>query len=137
MSDRNLEQRINVKSCVKIGESASEILAQLKNGVFWDVAPCGSWKNWSSDETSVFPRATRRNIPEDTILHSHRRENLNSYIAELSLACCEYAMKKSSVFEWHIRFVEGEEVCKMTQELGRLKRKGNVQIQTENKPCLA
>jgi hypothetical protein len=25
-------------------------------------------------------RATRRNIPEDTILHSHRRENLKSYV---------------------------------------------------------
>jgi hypothetical protein len=24
-------------------------------------------------------RATRRDIPEDTILHSHRRENLKSY----------------------------------------------------------
>jgi hypothetical protein len=24
-------------------------------------------------------RATRRNIPEDTFLHSHRRENLKSY----------------------------------------------------------
>jgi hypothetical protein len=24
-------------------------------------------------------RNTRRNIPEDTILHSHRRENLKSY----------------------------------------------------------
>jgi hypothetical protein len=27
-----------------------------------------------------FRRATRRNIPEDGILHSHRRENLRSYI---------------------------------------------------------
>jgi hypothetical protein len=34
----------------------------------------------SSSETSVLARATRHNIPEDTILHSHRRENLNSYL---------------------------------------------------------
>jgi hypothetical protein len=30
-------------------------------------------------ETSVLTRVTWRNIPEDTILHSHRRENLKSY----------------------------------------------------------
>jgi hypothetical protein len=32
-----------------------------------------------SSETSVLTRVTRRNNPEDTILHSHRRENLKSY----------------------------------------------------------
>jgi hypothetical protein len=39
----------------------------VKNGVFWDVTLCGSC-----------------NIPESTILHSHRRENLKSYIEYLS-----------------------------------------------------
>jgi hypothetical protein len=32
-----------------------------------------------SSETSVLTRTTRHHIPEDTILHSHRRENLKSY----------------------------------------------------------
>jgi hypothetical protein len=32
-----------------------------------------------TSETSVITRATRRNNPEDTILHSHRRENFKSY----------------------------------------------------------
>jgi hypothetical protein len=31
--------------------------------------------------TAVLTRATQRNIPEDAILHSHRRENLKSYRA--------------------------------------------------------
>jgi hypothetical protein len=33
-----------------------------------------------SFETSVLIRTTRRHIPEDGILHSHRRENLRSHI---------------------------------------------------------
>jgi hypothetical protein len=32
-----------------------------------------------SSETLVLARATRRYIPEDGILHTHRRENLKSY----------------------------------------------------------
>jgi hypothetical protein len=31
-----------------------------------------------SSETPIFTKTTRRHIPEDDILHSHRRENLKS-----------------------------------------------------------
>jgi hypothetical protein len=40
-----------------------------------------------SSETSVLTRATRRNNPEDTILHSHCRENLKSYIDIIHSHC--------------------------------------------------
>jgi hypothetical protein len=36
-----------------------------------------------SSESSVLTRATRRNNPEDAIIHSHRRENLKSYIVHV------------------------------------------------------
>jgi len=55
MNDKNLEQRINIKFCVKIGKSANEKLVLL------------------------------------TVVYD------------------EYAMKKSSVFEWYRRFKEGRE----------------------------
>jgi hypothetical protein len=50
-------------------EATVGIDVAMKNGVFWDVTPCGSCKN------------QQRNIPEDGILHSHCRENLRAYIA--------------------------------------------------------
>jgi hypothetical protein len=50
--------------------------ADMKNGAFWDVRPRGSCKN------RRFGGTTRLTIPEDAILHSHRRENLKSYKEE-------------------------------------------------------
>jgi hypothetical protein len=56
MSDKSLEQQINIKFCVKISKGASETLALLP------------------------------------------------------VVYGEYAMKKSSVFDWHRRFKEGRDV---------------------------
>jgi hypothetical protein len=41
-----------------------------------------------SSEMSVLTRATRRNNPEDTILHSHRRESLKSYMNAYTFVGC-------------------------------------------------
>jgi hypothetical protein len=47
-----------------------------KNAAFWDVILC---------EPTLNTIPARRHIPEDGILHSHRRENLKSYTEENKL----------------------------------------------------
>jgi hypothetical protein len=44
-----------------------------------------------SSETSVFTRVTRRNLPDDGMLHSYRRENIKSYIALLYFTSVNYS----------------------------------------------
>jgi hypothetical protein len=68
----------------------------MKNGVLWDVTPCGSCRflqvrqgvtSQKSCETSILLTKTMKTpssgmlcgVPEDGVLHSHRRENLKSY----------------------------------------------------------
>jgi hypothetical protein len=54
-----------------------------------------------SSETSVLTRATRRNNPEDTILLSHRRENLKSS-TELRAYCLTLETWSFTEFAWQV-----------------------------------
>jgi hypothetical protein len=57
-----------------------------------------------SSETSVLTRAIWRNIPEDTILHSHCRENLKSYTASNLFSLILFNKKCAGLFGIHSLF---------------------------------
>jgi hypothetical protein len=58
-------------------------MKKIKNAVFWEVVPCRSGVNRRFGETSVHTRSRRLHIQEDGIFHSHRRENLKSYMEKI------------------------------------------------------
>jgi hypothetical protein len=73
-----------------------------------------------------------------------RRMNIKFYVKigkgnseTLALLTSAYdvnAMKKSSVFECHRFSRTGEKICKMTQEVGIQKRRGQMQLCKDHEP---
>jgi hypothetical protein len=58
-----------------------------------------------SSETSVLTRAARRNNPENTILHSHSRENLKSYNPRASFSYtvgCLLEVPSVNLYMFHV-----------------------------------
>jgi hypothetical protein len=51
-----------------------------------------------SPETSVLTRATWRNIQEDAILHSHRRENPQSYMTNIFIIQQNFCLLRGAIF---------------------------------------
>jgi hypothetical protein len=67
-----------------------------------------------SSETSVLKRATRRNLPEDGILYSHRHGNINSYKIIMWYFFSEITNKVPIGIPglWGFNLIDAENICK-------------------------
>jgi hypothetical protein len=64
-----------------------------------------------SSETSVHRRYIRRHIPEDGILHSHRCENLKSYISGKFLFTRSSPIKLTNMIAFRLTVLVGLSCC--------------------------
>jgi hypothetical protein len=103
-----------IASIFKVQKSASEEPVFLQTA-----ATCSHWflARWfstlmmeaiRSSETSVHTGSTRRHIPEDGFLHSHRRENLKSYNW---ITVC---MRKDSAWKLYVSYIKVQKALKYT-----------------------
>jgi hypothetical protein len=80
-------------------ELSTTIIRVTKIGEIGTLAVTSNHRTLRRNLKSVLIRATRRNIPEDTILHSHRRERLNSYIDYYIVYMCSIYVIFMFVFQ--------------------------------------
>jgi hypothetical protein len=71
-----------------------------------------------SSETSILTRSSRRNISEDAILNSHRRENLKSYTEKI-LSQPRFQCALYPLWMWDIRANPFHHVAKICSDLPR------------------
>jgi hypothetical protein len=71
---------------------------------------------WQENERQAFGAADKHQVLSEGILRSVRET-----LVRLTLALGDYAMKKSSVFEWHMLFQEGREYAQDDPRSGQPK----------------